>query len=240
MVKWKAAVEGHDVDLATLRECFASPDVAPRIAFAVDDQGTHFEAERLDQCSDDDRPAVAARILREANGIARLLDSDFRPVSLAHRYWDGSGSTQIFVADAVEIRERVTISASGIVEGGARAKPTPSFAEQLLEAADGLSDVREVLVLFGNPAPVGWGDLYKVYEIIRASVGGGPALFATGWTTKPEASRFTLSANHQAVSGSEARHARLGAEPPDRPMTLMEARAFITRLAHSWVKLPRG
>ena len=81
--------------------------------------------------------------------------------------------------------------------GGSKAEPVPSLAEQLLAAADDLPDVREVLHLWGKPEAIGWIDLYKVFEIIRASVGGGPALIATGWTTKPEASRFTLSANHQ-------------------------------------------
>ena len=96
-MKWKAAVEGHDADLAIMREHFASPSSPRGIVFAADDHGTYMEADRLDQCSDDDRPAVAAQILREMSWIARLLDSDFRPVALGHRYWDGSGSVQIFV-----------------------------------------------------------------------------------------------------------------------------------------------
>jgi hypothetical protein len=116
-VRWKAAVEGHDVDLASLREHFASPGSARGIVFAADDRGTYMEADRLDNCLDDERPAIAAQILGEVIGIARLLDRDFRHVALGHRYWDGSGAVQIFVADTVEIRERVVISASGIATG---------------------------------------------------------------------------------------------------------------------------
>ena len=74
---------------------------------------------------------------------------------------------------------------------------------------------------------LGWGELYKVYEIICHAVGGQGGLFNPGWTSKPELRRFTGSANRPDVSGAEARHARMSGDRPAQVMTLDEGQVYI-------------
>ena len=47
--------------------------------------------------------------------------------------------------------------------------------------------------------------------------------------------RFKRTANHQAASGDNARHARLSATPPPNPTAIGEARALIGKLVNAWI-----
>lgn len=62
------------------------------------------------------------------------------------------------------------------------------------------------------------GNKHKVYELIRADVGG--EMFSKGWMTKAETSRFTRTADSVGGAGDEARHAVERTQPPPKPMLL--------------------
>jgi hypothetical protein len=59
-------------------------------------------------------------------------------------------------------------------------------------------------------------------------------------TTGRQATRFCRSINHPAVFGEEARHIVSSQEPPSDPMTLNEARDFVTMLATRWLERIAG
>lgn len=105
------------------------------------------------------------------------------------------------------------------------------------------SDVAEVLPILGkaDPAP-GWGDLYKVLEIVCKNVTGLPGLKGLphlkerGWVPPAQLEAVKTSANHQAISGNLARHARMEGTPrPSRAMTLVEGRQTISALVKAWM-----
>jgi hypothetical protein len=172
----------------------------------------------------------AEQTVREMNGAARVLDSSFRTVHLVGRYKRGS-FVQIVVSDTLEIRSHATVS--GIVGAGSGQAPPPPdpVGPKFVALADTSPPVAEVLAILGTPAPLGWFELYKLYEIVRHEMDPIPA----GWTSNADLKAFTASANRHDVSGADARHARSSGQPPRRTMALADARGYIMRLTHQWL-----
>lgn len=231
-------MEGDVIDLGILRRTFPSSVGGADPQVQEDADGFYFESERLDDFEDigNDGHRVAEQIVREMNGVARMLDSTFRPVRLVGRYAKG-GNVHIVVTDTLEIRDHATVTASGVVTDAAgyvvvgSAEPDP-VGPRLLALSDRSAPVAEALALLGTPALLGWFELYKLYEVLRSEV--DPV--AAGWTTKAQLSAFTASANRPDVSGADARHARMPGAAPQRTMTLPEAREYVTALVRTWLE----
>jgi hypothetical protein len=226
----KARLHGHQLDLLTLAELFRESDPA----VASDDEGYYLSFTAPDGLLDDGARLsdAASVLLRRANGVARTLSSDFRPVGLTGRFSDGTGRQhQVVLADTAEVRARanpVTVSM-----GGEQPPPPPAPGPGYVQLAQTHPDVAEILDILGNadPAP-DWSDLYKIHEILLDNV---PGFYQRGWVTKDQISTFTASANRKEVSGDFARHARWKGDPPKRTMTLVEARQLIGSLVISWL-----
>ena len=226
----KARLQGHEFDLLTLAELFREGDPA----VATDDEGYYLGFSASEGLlSDGARLYDAALVLlRHVNGVARMLSSDFRPVSLTGRFSDEAGRQhQVVLAETAEARARanpVTVSV-----GGEQPPPPPAPGPAYVQLAQTHPDVAEVLDILGNahPAP-DWSDLYKVHEILLDNV---PNFYQRGWVTKDQISIFTASANRKEVSGDLARHARLKGSAPKRTMTLVEGRQLILSLVTRWL-----
>ena len=93
-------------------------------------------------------------------------------------------------------------------------------------------NVQDAMRLWGKDSE-SWSGLYRVYEIIRADVGGDKAL--RNWVCGDHLGLFRRTANHQDAAGDEARHARKGDQPPSKPMPLKEARRLIETLLNRWL-----
>ncbi|MFE3269738.1 hypothetical protein [Streptomyces sp. NPDC059215] len=234
----KARLDGHAFDLDTLCELFAAGD--PQVNKESD--GLYYLAScELDGLIDDAGPLVetASLLLRRVVGVARALDSSFRPVTLTSQFTDDSGGGKrhhVVAAATMEIRARM--SATGVVTAADQSPPPPPPPPQgpmYMELIKAHADVAEVLDILGRPSvSMTWVDLYKVYEIVRHNVGSDKALKGKGWVPDSDISAFTGSANRPDVSGSEARHARLPGAFPKRTMTLAEGEAFIRTLVVAW------
>lgn len=92
-----------------------------------------------------------------------------------------------------------------------------------------------------------WFDLYKVLEIVSRNVTGLPSLKGLpqlkkmGWVPAAQLEAFTASANHQGISGGQARHARIsGTQSPRLRMTLIEAQQLIGALVKAWLDWRRS
>jgi hypothetical protein len=84
-------------------------------------------------------------------------------------------------------------------------------------------------------AALDWFDLYKIYEIVRANVGGQKPLEAKNWVRPSDLSAFSASANLPSISGAAARHARLSGDPK-HTMSLHQARTTINHLVAAWLR----
>jgi hypothetical protein len=112
----------------------------------------------------------------------------------------------------------------------------PSVAPVGFNLTETDPDVTDVLTLLDRPRRgARWVELFKVLEIIKSD-GNILAVRTAAGVSENEIQRFTHTANHQRASGLDARHARMNAEPPPKPMTLPEADAMICSLAREWIR----
>jgi len=230
----KARLKGHDFDLITLAELFREGDPA----VSADDEGHYLSFVAPDELLDDGARLyeVASLLLHQVNGVARVRSSHFRPVRLVGRFSDDARRQHaVVLAETAEARVRA-FSAAVAVDGQQPPAP-PAAGPSYVQLARTHLDVAEVLEILGkaNPAP-DWVELYKVFEIVRDSVGGLKPLERQGWVTAAALDAFTASANRPDISGAQARHARTSPKPPrKRTMTLIEARQMIGVLVTAWL-----
>jgi hypothetical protein len=238
----KAYLKGWETDLLTLADLFGKGDPA----IAADDEGDYYlsftvpdeffhDAERLQ--------ATASVLLRRLNGLGRLFAHEFLSVGLVGRFSDETGQQQqVVLADSAEVRDRA-FAAVVATEGeqvAASAPPPPPGPGYLLLA--------EVLEILSKPdSPPDWFDLYKLLEIVSQNVSGLPGLKGLprlkkkGWVPSAQLEAFTASANHQGISGGQARHARMSGTPSPRlMMTLSEAQQLVGALVKAWLDWRRS
>lgn len=81
-----------------------------------------------------------------------------------------------------------------------------------------------------------WVNLARVLEVIERDVGGKSKLIQQGFSNRTERSLFGSTANHPAAAGDLARHGVSKEEPPDKPMTLPDACAYVERIRQRWLR----
>lgn len=176
---------------------------------------------------------VAAHLLREINGAAKLIDATFRAVELQDRFSDAAGVHVVLAAATLEARSRLSVGAITVRDAQGNVVPTPAReqtkAPVYLDLADREPAVREVLQMLSDHHP-DWYTLYKIMEVVQADAGG-----LTAFATKREISAFGASSNHPQVSGEAARHARQTGGMPRHTMTIEEARAWLKRVVEDWL-----
>ncbi|WP_326561397.1 hypothetical protein [Micromonospora sp. NBC_01796] len=234
-MKVKAWLDGDEIDLEDLVDLLPDGD----IRVAKDDDGYYLSATKIDN-----RPAgvpyyeAARDVVRTVNGLGRAHNPGFRAVRLNGRYQDGDRKATVVIVGTAEARlGAFRAKAVGRVTrpDGTVLPPPPPPGPRRAALAATHPDVAEALALMGQPTPLGWVELYKVYEIVRDAV-RPTKLEKSGLATKAELKAFTGSANRPDVSGADARHARPdGALPPTRTMTLPQGRQFIGDLVCAWL-----
>ena len=234
---WRAQLSGDEFDLETLANHFNAGDPTVQKVGDVFLLGSalFYSISEPDEVT----KAVAVRdaaveLLELINGAAKIDSLSYRPVGLSgriHREVDGDTNIHILASAEMRMRFQLTAVATG---GTVLAIPPQAPAQQWVSTAASDGDVDEVLRLFGAQATIGWGALFKVLEIIEHNVGGRPVVVSHQWATSRRLSIFTGSADHPALSGREARHARLAGSTPTRSMTLDEGRALMQALFQQW------
>jgi len=244
----KAYLKGWESDLLTLADLFREGDPA----IAADDDGYYLSFTAPDELFRDTGrlQATASVLLRRVNGLGRMLDNEFLPVGLIGRFSDETGQQQqVALADSAEARGRAfaaVVATEGEQPPVPASPPPPGPGYMQLAGAD--SDAAEVLAILGEPdSPRDWFDLYKVLEIVSKNVTGLPGLKGLpllkkmGWVPAAQLEAFTASANHQGISGGQARHARMSGTPSPRlMMTLIEAQQLIGALVKAWLDWRRS
>jgi hypothetical protein len=232
-VTTKAWLEGHNFDLEDLADLLAEGDV--RVVHDADENAYYLSAPEIDKPPEAKRFDIAAKqLIDRINGLGRTKNSDFRLVRLAGRYTDPTGTHIHVGAAAGEFRFRG--HAAGVAVG-ANGQPTPNPPSpwpDRFALADMNSDVADALEIMGQPKPLEWVDLRKVFEIIREEI-KPDTVVGLGWSTNSELRSFLESAAHPAVSGRDALHARRREQPQHRKMSLAEARSYVSDLVTKWL-----
>lgn len=227
----KAWLNGHPFDLDALVALLPSGDTQ----VVRDDDGSYY----LTAKEIDGRPAhmaideAAAGVLQRVNGLARVHDPGYRPVALAGRYQEKAGALQVHVTDEVRIRDEITVFL-----GGERLAPPPSSGPVHAALAESDPAVADALAIMGQPEPLNWAELYKVYEIIEHT-GQLTSVGARAGIASAELERFRRTANHPAAVGLDARHGRSKTQPPKSPMPIGDARLMMSSMMRIWMDLRR-
>ncbi|MCQ9179833.1 hypothetical protein KMT30_12520 [Streptomyces sp. IBSBF 2953] len=226
----KAFLKGDPIDLEAIAYVFSEGDPC----VSGDHEGFYVTSAAFDGLtSGPDFHAAASSLLLRINGVARALDGNFRPVRLVGSFADESGLTHVVATpDTAEGR---AYAMPPTVQGEAEPPRLAPRGPAYFDLAESQPDVADAQAILGKPlASLGWVDLYKLYEIVRHNVGGEQALENKRWVDKKDLSSFRISANHQSLSGEDARHARMNTAPPSYSIGLDEGRALISRIMVAW------
>jgi hypothetical protein len=231
MAEWKAVLVGTHFDLARLAMVFSEGD--PLVTESTDRDGHArflLEAHALVGVELKQVHSAATGFVALLNGCMMARYPTFRPVRLNAQYVNSEGTTVVLGSGSI----RITFEVGDVVTGDRSLLPfDPLWL--VVAATDG--EAADALRFLGAKIP-DFVALYKVYEVIRASIGSGRQLVSRGWATTREVDAFTLSANHPAVSGDAARHGRQSGAPPKPTSPTMDrdsAEQFIRRLVELWL-----
>jgi hypothetical protein len=208
-------------------------------------QGFWLRSRRFDSLIEPwDVHAEAERMTAAISGFARLeLGS---PVSLRAgniERVDGTGAVHShLMAEGFQVNIRMGFMTPTVTHADGTVEILPSGRERQVEALFAEPDMEKAMRLRDLADPQ-WGDLYKIYELIRDMAGGKSELVRRGWAPSEKfVERFTRTANSATAAGDQARHGVETAQPPADPMKLEEGRAFIDGLVQSslgWVAAGR-
>ena len=228
----KAWLAGHHFDLKTLATLLPSGDVR----VIEENEKFYLSATQLDNPPPSKTfYEVARELFPWVNGVGFLMRPGFSPVELTHRY-DRDDGAYIVAATATAIgRSHMAATGTVLDTNGNPLPQSPPVAPTYVSLAAENQDAAEVLEILAKPSGPSFGDLYRVHEIVEHTGHSKSAMQSAG-ISKATVNRFTRTANHQAASGTESRHARSSEQPPKDPMIIDEARTMIRQLVIAWLE----
>ena len=232
VTSWVIPLTGHKFDLEDLPRWFAGQavHVAPykdgfSLVIPTSVIGSSYEPVH----------AFAEERLLVVNGVGRLLNSKFRPVSLSSNVLglDTAGVVchTVIAAGTAEIR----MKAGGVlVDLGEATPPDPTgdLATPLLRAASSSARAHDALVIVGRK-DLTWSELYLLFELVEAEIGG--EMHHRGWISAADADLFTHTANSYSALRSDGRHGKDRGRPPPTPMSHSTANDLVRGLVLAWL-----
>lgn len=233
---WWVRLEGEERDLRDLAMHFN----APSLEILEEDGVFWLGSSEFAALADPEKVQQRGRALVAlASGALHVEFGRFAPPRVtAAVIVDERGAKKHFVHVSSSIRMHGEINArversrpDGSVEIVELVAP-PVQTSEWVELARRDADLEDVLAILGRE-DVRWHDLYHVFEIVEAEVGG--RMFSEGWVTKAAVKRFTQTANSRRAIGGEARHGHDRFDPPKKPLPRKEAHALVLGLVRRWL-----
>ncbi|MGW0357607.1 hypothetical protein ACWDXV_25710 [Nocardia nova] len=230
----KAWLEGDGFTLHTLAELFSDGDI--RVVRERD--RFYLSSHKIDSPEEGQQfYDIARELLLYVNGIGRVSEPRCRPVRLTGEY--GDGDRQHVVVEASTATAHAWLSASAIVVSvdGVEVPGPPAPGPRYAKLALSHPDVQVVLRMLARPEELGWGELYKVYELIKNKV-PQDIRAKDGRFSNTMIRRFKGSANHPGDAGEfldEVRHAVPTGEDGVKRMSLPAGRRFIGDWVGLWL-----
>lgn len=235
MKEWLVRLKGEEFDLQKLPTLLTSPEVT-----VIEEDGNYYlKSEDFNSMTDASHVLAASKPMLEAiNGALQLYLGDFQIVKadgiVVGIGEDGKPHNYVVLSGSITCRGRVSASVTLVKPNGTvDSSQRSSKVESWIAVARQNKNVADAFRLFCAPT---WFNLYKIYEIIRADVGGKKKIIQKGWVTAPDIKRFTNTAQSPDVLGDDARHATQKDLPPKKPMSLSEAKSLIRILLKNWLQ----
>jgi hypothetical protein len=220
-MQWRVYVEGDDPSLERLAVLLHGTGVE----LDFDAEGPYLHGAAILEATDAHSAMQrASELLPRLNAARRLDSSSFQPVKASSRVSDGAGTHTVF--------GQAHLSGEGrLLAGG---DPGPQFTVALLDAARSDAHFAQAVELFGSSLDLGWGDLYKIYELLEHAAEG--RLRERTGISKSQEDAFTASANDAGISGIEARHAIPRKQKAKRSMTNHLAQELVRQMLAAWLR----
>jgi hypothetical protein len=220
-IQWRVYVEGDDSSLERLAILLHGTDVE----LQLDAEGPYLHGKAISEASDAHSAMQrTSELLPRLNAAGRLDSPSFQPVQVGSRVSDGAGRDTVFAL--------AHLSGEGRLMAGG--DPGPLLTVALLDAARTDTNFAQAVELFGSSPDLGWGDLYKIYELLEHAAAG--RLRERTGISKSQGDAFTASANDAGISGILARHAIPRKQQAKRSMTNREAQELIRQMLVAWLR----
>ncbi len=231
-MEWRVTLSGEDSDLEELSKSFNSEnlkiwkDEVNYILGSSDFSGV-AEADIVLKKSEE--------ILTSINAASKVIQSLQKPIEVSgiESLNESGKSTQyIFPESAASVvgMGRPTVLIDGKVEETCIYEELPNIVILARRDRD-VASVLNYLSIRNNEM----ANLYKIYEIIRANVGGDKSMRDNGWASMSQFKSFRTTANSPSAMGYRARHGVWSEQKPKNPMSLNEAESLILHLVKCWL-----
>lgn len=225
MPNWLVRLKGEKFDLEDLPSLLRSPEYT-----IIEENGSYYlKSSDFDTLSSADEVRERAiAIIDMLNEAMNLRIHNFRGVfedGVTIIKEDGSRHHSVYLGGSIAARVKVSATVT-TSKGTQQIAPQPSDVESWLSLAKGDKAVADALRFFRENT---WISLYKVYETIRADVGGKEAITTNGWATNGRLDQFTHTAQYE-------RHSRNNTPPKKGPMPIQEAESLIRGVLLSWFR----
>lgn len=235
MANWMIELGGERFDLQELLRIKSLPDIQ-----VVEEDGRFYLTGSVFNSFIEARDVLnhARQTLRIINGIAQLEIQNWENVEVigVARNEDNGTRTQFLFPEAIRGRARMSghLTVSG-PDGVPKSAAQKHALESFLEIAGKDSEVEKALRIYGSREH-SWSNLYIIYEIIEADVGGKTQIIKRGWATSNKITLFKRTANSVTAAGDDARHGKETEQPPPTPMQLFQANELIERMLKEWLR----
>jgi hypothetical protein len=253
-----ACLQGHPWDLWGLAKLFDGSNDSKTLVEAQEPQGKPtFDASNIDAINrfrimgydvfanltstelmwdDKSRPVdlrdmrpVALDLVERINGIALLLDPEYRAVKVISISYSSEGPSGASVlGDWTPNKDMTSLG---------RHPAQLAFAKGVLPLAR--NDKAVKFVLDAIALPRSWASLYVIYDAIATDVGGVHELRKTEWVSTNDLTDFTNSANNNRCISEGARHGNTP-QPGRQLIPLIHAYEIVNRLALRWLDWVRS
>ncbi len=221
-MRWEVKISGPLVILEQLAEATQNRTVHLRLL--SDDY--LLESPRLAQLdSVEDVRSYADRIVRCLRGLVIFAGGEPGDLRLERIGQLDRGKPKYHIYHTLDVLYLP------IPDKGHRRPPSAELGA-LVGLTDKDQDVSHVLELLAMGTD--WVNLYRVYEVVEAEV-SGQGITGKGWASDSEVRRFKHTANHPGVTGFEARHGRMSADPPVEPMAHRDAIRLVKGIVGGWL-----
>ena len=238
-MKWEIQLNGDPADLTMLSNSFNGPDIS---ISEVNGQFVLRSTQFAPLQTADSVRNKAQEIVTAVSGTARLLLGTSQPIEMGAVFMvrEGGGRNVFVSPPPATLRLRGTLAslvvkrADGTVETHYPTEPGPGWVQVALQ-----QEVVARALRLRNAGALEWVDLYRLYEVIESDV-PTRTIQAKSWVTSGQIERFKRTANSQKAIGDKARHGKDPYEPPQNPMSLLEARGLIDSVLKAWLREKAG
>lgn len=225
MTRWLVEITGDRFDIEEFPFWF--PDGDPH---AVTENGKVFLVGEVFEAFDEASKVheEVTQVLAEYFEIIRLLQPALRMPTISIVFRESSDGSRQGFAVLTGVAEGRSKAHATLAVAGEPEQPTRSTqAQELLAASRSDPHLRVAVSLASIPGAT-WPHLYRCLEELESYL--NKEVSEAGLCTDKQRTRFRRTANTAEVSGKNSRHGLGKFKPPHDPMSISEARAFVSQI----------